>query len=69
MRWKTKESFYPKYGARRMVTKFLLFPKEMEGEWRWLETASWMKEYRMFNYEDYSIGKWADMNNEGWMDR
>jgi hypothetical protein len=69
MRWKAKDNFYPKYGARRMVTKFLLFPKEMEGEWRWLETASWMKEYRIFNYEDYSIGKWVDMNNEGWMDR
>ena len=37
MKWKVKEYDGPKYGDRRKVTRFLLLPKELAGEWRWLD--------------------------------
>ena len=37
MRWKQKQ--LPNYGARRIVKRFLLFPKRLDYEWRWLEQA------------------------------
>lgn len=49
-----------------MKTRFLLFPKCMAGEWRWLETASWMQAYEYRSSEDYCWGKWADQNDEPW---
>jgi len=69
MRWKPSKKSYPNYGDRRIVDRFLFLPKEMEGEWRWLEKASWGQQYQIFHYEDYRVGKWVDLNNEGWMDR
>ena len=39
MRWnKRKEK--PKYGDKRMVIKFLWFPKTLNDETRWLETTA-----------------------------
>jgi hypothetical protein len=67
MRWKEPEPNGPKWGDRRMKTKFLLFPKCMRGEWRWLETAYWMQEYEFRSTEDYYYGKWADQNDEPWV--
>jgi hypothetical protein len=69
MKWNARKKPYPNYGDRRIVDRFLFFPKEMEGEWRWLEKASWAQKYHIFDYEEYSIGKWVDLNDEGWMDR
>jgi hypothetical protein len=69
MKWKTKENPRPEYGDRRIVDRFLFLPKEMEGEWRWLEKAAWGQEYQILTYEDYSFGKWVDLNEEGWIDR
>ena len=43
MRWKTyDEEMKKKYDNRetREVTKYLLFPKSIDGETRWLETAT-----------------------------
>ena len=40
MRWKTAENF-----DRRIKTGFLILPKKLDNEWRWLERASWEQEY------------------------
>lgn len=41
MRWKANSG--PQLGDTRIVTKFLWKPKTIEGETRWLETASWFE--------------------------
>jgi len=41
-----KLSFYTTLaGARRTRKRFLLFPKMIQGELRWLETATWEEEF------------------------
>jgi hypothetical protein len=32
-------------GQRRIITKFLWFPKRIENEKRWLERASWVEQF------------------------
>jgi hypothetical protein len=49
MRWKEKPRF--NNGDRRLRTAFLFFPKTINGETRWLETASWIEKY--FMWEDF----------------
>lgn len=66
MRWEDKPYVGPKWGDRRTKTGFLLFPKCMAGEWRWLEKASWIQAYEYRSNEDYAWGKWADQNDEPW---
>lgn len=66
MRWKIPKKTHPKCGDKREVIKFLLFPKCMRGEWRWLEKASWTQQYQIFHYEDYRMGKWVDID-EPWV--
>lgn len=33
----------PALGETRVRTRFLWWPKELGGEWRWLERASWVQ--------------------------
>jgi hypothetical protein len=33
------------WGSVYIRTKFLLFPKVIRREWKWLKTASWAEEY------------------------
>lgn len=40
MRWKA-----PNKHDTRTKTRFLIFPKKLGNEWRWLEVASWVEEY------------------------
>jgi hypothetical protein len=42
MRWKPKPEH--KAGDMRIKSGFLFFPKCLQGEWRWLEDASWGQE-------------------------
>jgi hypothetical protein len=67
MRWKTPKKTYPNCGDKRRVTKFLLIPRCMGEEWRWLEKATWTQEYQIFYYEDYNVGKWVNID-EPWVD-
>ena len=48
------------FGDKRLVTRYLLFPKELEGETRWLETADIIQEYKK-NESDYWNG-WRDVS-------
>jgi hypothetical protein len=36
---------YPKFGDKRQRRGFLLLPKRIKGEWRWLRHAVWQQEY------------------------
>jgi hypothetical protein len=42
MRWNQKK---PEFGDRKVCGSFLLFPKCIEGEFRWLEYAYWEERY------------------------
>ena len=44
MRYKIKKKPPLKEGAVRVKSGFLIFPKCIGGEWRWLETALWKQE-------------------------
>jgi hypothetical protein len=50
------------HGFTRIKTCFLLFPKKLRTETRWLEVASWKQRYR-----DYEVGggEWKDV---GWVE-
>ena len=51
MRWKQE-----KFSDSRVVTKFLFIPRLINGEWRWLERASFRQHY------------WACEIGSGWSD-
>lgn len=55
MRWQKKER--PKHGAKRVVTRFLLFPREIGREVRWMEKARIVQQYNM----GYQYGAWIDV--------
>jgi hypothetical protein len=64
MRWKQKEEKQPLSGDVRFKTGFLLFPKFLNGETRWLEKTSWVQKYGWYglnedgpSWEDYA---WED---------
>lgn len=42
-------------GNTRIVTRFLWLPREINGEVRWMERATWRMEYK--NY----VGGWEDV--------
>ena len=57
----------PHTGDKRIVKRFLLFPKRIKDERRWLETATWEQEY-CFYYATYRYGDsycWVDIR---WVD-
>ncbi len=58
MRWKT---INPKNGDTRRIKLFLLFPKTIKGETRWLEVAKYKQS---FHY--YMDG--SDWEDECWID-
>lgn len=41
----------PKVLSKRIVTKFLIFPKSINGEWKWLEKASYEQLYTPEGWE------------------
>lgn len=64
MRWKKKVKPPKRNGDYRITTKFLLFPKCLENEWRWLETASILQRCsRNLNVSDftYNMLLWYDV--------
>lgn len=70
MRWSDiKKAKEPKYqhGQLRTVRRFLLFPKKIGHETRWLEIATWIQEFHVTEKEwtvfgDYNktVNKWRD---------
>lgn len=43
MRWKSELT--PRHGEERVIKCFLLFPTEIDNEWRWWETAYIKQEF------------------------
>ena len=50
-----------KRGETRVKSGFLLFPKWINHQWRWLEYAKWEQRWSsgLFHYEWWNI-KWVD---------
>lgn len=64
MRWNVRDS--SNIGDKRIITKFLLFPKCLNGEWRWLEKASYEQVYGNWcTSSDEDFNSWSDMR---WID-
>lgn len=66
MRWKKKSKEYPKDDDTRVITRFLLFPREVDGECRWLELVRIKQFYRGYDYKRNVGGFWVD---KCWVDR
>jgi len=45
------------YGTPKIITKFLLLPKNIIGEIRWLEKATWKRKYLMYGFKS----RWIDI--------
>lgn len=61
MRWKRKEIVYPRDGDKRIISKFLFIPKELNNEFRWLERARIEQVYHFpFRYGVWSDVRWID---------
>lgn len=61
MKWKKRC-----YGDKKIITKFLLFPKCINGEYRWLEKAVFEQEYDNYKYDFlFDIGGWVSTK---WID-
>ena len=41
MRWMRRIRRFPVDGDKRASRRFLILPKQIDGEWRWLEAAAW----------------------------
>lgn len=55
----------PKDGEIRLITKFLWFPKCLDGETRWLETATWEEKYSLsghFKDDGWYATRWINEN-------
>ena len=53
-------------GSQRMITQFLLFPKFIDNEYRWLERTSFIQEYTKHEYDNGECLYW--WVNEKWKD-
>lgn len=64
MRWKRKTKRQPKEGDTRIADRFLLFPKCLDDEWRWLELTQIQQEYRRTDrgsdLDDWTY-QWVDL--------
>jgi len=49
MRWKEQINVI---GERRVIKRFLLFPRKIQREWRWLETAYIIQIMTHFGWRD-----------------
>lgn len=58
MRWKERVW---KHGDTRTIKRFLLFPRYVDGEWRWLELAEISQRLHVTRTSVY----WFDLN---WID-
>lgn len=61
MKWKIKESKLPEFGDERIVEKFLILPKRIGDEIRWLEIVK--------IYQVYTSKIVRDEDEIGWDDK
>lgn len=59
MRWQKQP--WPKEGDRRIKTRFLVLPKTINREVRWLEKATWEEEYHLgYDFHQFVPVRWVD---------
>lgn len=61
MKWRKHT---PKHGDERTVRRFLLLPRCINGEWRWLELATIRQEWQVYPYYRRR-NSWYDLH---WID-
>jgi hypothetical protein len=61
MRWKVKKVDFPDDGDIRIVEKYLLFPKKIKDEKRWLENATILQRFRLTPENEFGRGYWEDV--------
>lgn len=65
MRWPERRK--TQTGDTRIRAKFLLLPKTVNGETRWLEKATWLEEYDgSWKHYDLGFGEWRGVE---WLDQ
>lgn len=47
----------PEAGERRVIEKFLILPRCIEGRWKWLQHASYEEEYGFLSVDDVFTGR------------
>jgi hypothetical protein len=60
MRWKSRIQSLS--NCTREVTKFLIFPKCLDGQWRWLEKTSYIQKGHECYTEGSIISYWEDVH-------
>lgn len=60
MRWKKKNKRYPQDEETRIITRFLIFPKCIDNQYRWLELVKIEQFYREYDCERDVGGYWVD---------
>ena len=59
MRWKKQP--HPSPGDTRMMTAFLLWPKNINNDVRWLERATWEEKYECgYDWCQFKPVRWID---------
>lgn len=65
MKWTAKSKSKP---TERIITRFLLFPRTIDGETRWLEVARIRQRYQLRwladSYEGWIDSEWIDANDK-----
>jgi hypothetical protein len=60
MRWLAKPE--PENADTRLRVGFLLFPRCIDGEWRWLERAAWTQRFRWEHHPECGhLAYWDDV--------
>lgn len=69
MKWQIKQKIEPKFGDERIVEKFLILPKRIGDEIRWLEivkihqvyTSKIVKDVDEFGWGNKKVYYWSDI--------
>lgn len=66
MRWNEEPEYRPDNGTLRRRKRFLWFPKTIDGQTRWLETAEW-QEYSYRMTDPTSASDWISWIPNRWL--
>lgn len=59
----------PKVGDLRSRSGYLFFPKKIQGQWRWLEQASWTERYSLDWVSSFSGTHYYKWKSIAWVER
>lgn len=66
MRWKKRRKLNPDIGEKRVVKRFLWWPTCLNDEWRWLERAEIIQQFK--RNERWVLGIGWDWMDVEWID-